>query len=51
MTVLPLRHPAVLAAQASSVDRISDGRLDLGIGAGDDPGDLAAVGLEPLAGG
>jgi len=47
VTIMPLRHPAVLAAQASSVDRISDGRLDLGIGAGDDPGDLAAVGLEP----
>ncbi len=47
VTVLPLRHPAVLAAQASSVDRISEGRLDVGIGAGDDPGDLAAVGIEP----
>ena len=47
VTVLPLRHPAVLAAQASSVDRISEGRLDLGIGVGDDPGDLAAVGVEP----
>ena len=47
VSVLPLRHPAVLAAQASSVDRVSDGRLDLGIGAGDDPGDLAAVGIEP----
>lgn len=47
VTVLPLRHPAVLAAQAISVDRISEGRLDLGIGAGEDPGDLAAVGIEP----
>lgn len=47
VTILPLRHPAVLAAQASSVDRISEGRLDVGIGAGDDPGDLAAVGLGP----
>jgi alkanesulfonate monooxygenase SsuD/methylene tetrahydromethanopterin reductase-like flavin-dependent oxidoreductase (luciferase family) len=47
VTVLPLRHPAVLAAQAISVDHISEGRLDLGIGAGEDPGDLAAVGTEP----
>ena len=29
VTVLPLRHPAVLAAQASSVDRISEGRLGI----------------------
>jgi len=47
VTVLPLRHPAMLAAQASSVDRISQGRLDVGVGAGDDPGDLAAIGLGP----
>ena len=32
------RHPAVLAAAAASVDRISAGRLRLGIGAGASPG-------------
>jgi alkanesulfonate monooxygenase SsuD/methylene tetrahydromethanopterin reductase-like flavin-dependent oxidoreductase (luciferase family) len=32
------RHPAVLAAAAASIDRISDGRLRLGIGAGAAPG-------------
>lgn len=31
------RHPAVLAAAASSVQRISDGRLTLGLGAGSSP--------------
>jgi alkanesulfonate monooxygenase SsuD/methylene tetrahydromethanopterin reductase-like flavin-dependent oxidoreductase (luciferase family) len=31
------RHPAVLAAAASSVQRISDGRLILGLGAGTSP--------------
>jgi alkanesulfonate monooxygenase SsuD/methylene tetrahydromethanopterin reductase-like flavin-dependent oxidoreductase (luciferase family) len=47
VTVLPLRHPAVLAAEAISVDHISGGRLELGIGAGDYAGDLAAVGTDP----
>ena len=31
----PRRHPALLARAASSVDRISGGRLTIGIGAGD----------------
>ena len=31
------RHPAVLAAAASTVQRISDGRLTLGLGAGTSP--------------
>jgi probable F420-dependent oxidoreductase len=30
----PFRHPAVLAKQATAVDLLSDGRMDLGIGAG-----------------
>ncbi len=34
VTSVPLRNPAVLARQAMTVDRISGGRLELGLGAG-----------------
>jgi alkanesulfonate monooxygenase SsuD/methylene tetrahydromethanopterin reductase-like flavin-dependent oxidoreductase (luciferase family) len=34
VTSIALRHPAVLARQAMTVDNISNGRLNLGIGAG-----------------
>jgi 5,10-methylenetetrahydromethanopterin reductase len=39
------RHPAVTAVAAATVDEISEGRMILGIGAGDRP--LLALGLEP----
>jgi 5,10-methylenetetrahydromethanopterin reductase len=39
------RHPAITAAAAATVDEIAEGRLILGIGAGDRP--LLALGLEP----
>ena len=34
VTQFPLRNPALLARQAMTVDQISDGRLDVGLGTG-----------------
>src|SRR3954453_3367362 len=34
VTANTFRHPAVLAKMATTIDRISNGRLDVGIGAG-----------------
>jgi alkanesulfonate monooxygenase SsuD/methylene tetrahydromethanopterin reductase-like flavin-dependent oxidoreductase (luciferase family) len=34
VTSIPFRHPAILARQAMTVDHISNGRLEIGIGAG-----------------
>src|SRR3989337_653241 len=31
---LPLRHPSVMAKAAASIDRMSNGRFELGLGAG-----------------
>lgn len=44
--VLPLRHPLHLAKSALSLDRLSGGRLILGLGSGDRPEELAAFGVE-----
>ncbi len=45
--VLPRRRPQLVAQAAGTLDRLSGGRLVLGIGAGADPGDFAAFG-EPF---
>ncbi|MFQ5874633.1 MAG: TIGR03560 family F420-dependent LLM class oxidoreductase [Dehalococcoidia bacterium] len=39
------RHPAVLAKMAASIDRLSDGRLELGLGAGWNDREHAAFGV------
>ncbi|MCZ7525594.1 MAG: TIGR03621 family F420-dependent LLM class oxidoreductase [Acidimicrobiia bacterium] len=39
------RHPVVLAKEAATVDLLSEGRLELGLGAGWMRGDYAALGL------
>lgn len=44
--VLPLRHPLHLAKAALSLDRLSGGRLILGLGSGDRPEELAAFGVD-----
>jgi alkanesulfonate monooxygenase SsuD/methylene tetrahydromethanopterin reductase-like flavin-dependent oxidoreductase (luciferase family) len=46
VTQIIYRHPVLLAAQAISLDRVSDGRFDLGVGAGGTPVDSTAVGVE-----
>jgi alkanesulfonate monooxygenase SsuD/methylene tetrahydromethanopterin reductase-like flavin-dependent oxidoreductase (luciferase family) len=45
VSCIPYRHPALLARMAADVDQLSDGRLVLGIGAGDDDAEFAQLGL------
>lgn len=42
----PLRHPAVLAKMAATVDRISGGRLDLGLGWGSIEAEFEMFGID-----
>jgi alkanesulfonate monooxygenase SsuD/methylene tetrahydromethanopterin reductase-like flavin-dependent oxidoreductase (luciferase family) len=41
------RPPRQLAATVASADRLSGGRLDLGVGLGNDPGEYARRGIDP----
>ena len=45
VTCDPFRHPALLAKMATTVDSISDGRLELGIGWGSVPDELDTYGI------
>ncbi|MGU7776166.1 LLM class oxidoreductase [Burkholderia sp. MR1-5-21] len=44
--VITLRHPLLLAKQAASIDRLTDGRLLLGVASGDRAVEYPAFGLE-----
>ena len=46
VTGIHYRHPAVLANMAAAVDIISNGRLELGIGAGWNEDESGAYGIE-----
>jgi F420-dependent oxidoreductase-like protein len=48
VTGVPYRHPAVLANMAATLDQISHGRLDLGLGAGWNTDEADAYGIDLL---
>jgi F420-dependent oxidoreductase-like protein len=46
VTGMPYRHPSVLANMAATLDVVSDGRLELGLGAGWNQDEADALGIE-----
>lgn len=46
VSVLPLHHPLRFAESAATVDQLSGGRLDLGIGRGYQPGEFRGFGVD-----
>ena len=48
VTGVPYRHPAVLANMAATLDHVSDGRLELGLGAGWNTDEAGAYGIDLL---
>jgi alkanesulfonate monooxygenase SsuD/methylene tetrahydromethanopterin reductase-like flavin-dependent oxidoreductase (luciferase family) len=46
VSVLPLHHPLRFAEAAATVDQLSQGRLDLGIGRGYQPGEFRGFGVD-----
>ena len=49
VTLLPLHHPLLLAEQLAQLDWQSGGRLDVGIGRGNDDAAMRALGIDPAA--
>jgi probable F420-dependent oxidoreductase len=45
VTVLPRRHPVLLAKEFATIDRLSEGRLTVGVGLGRDDETLAPLGF------
>src|SRR5579859_6257622 len=45
------RNPVLMAREAATLDLLSDGRFELGLGAGRDDNDYASLGLEPASAG
>ena len=45
--VLPLYSPVIVAKQFAELDRVTGGRITLGIGSGSDPDEIAACGGSP----
>lgn len=48
VSAMPYRHPAVLANMVSTIDTMSSGRLDVGLGAGNNADEAVAYGIDLL---